>query len=125
MRLYNVSHETRYEPGADPTVAYMYPRPRRNPPSRRNPVRTVAASAEYPRRGRGGAATRLRGKAATEQRPRRYQLGYKGLDPKWFDGARATPAAPPWAALLVNGAHELYEGVAVAVDRLIAELKKK
>jgi len=24
LRLYNVSHETRYEPGADPTVAYMY-----------------------------------------------------------------------------------------------------
>ena len=24
IRLYNVSHETRYEPGADPTVAYMY-----------------------------------------------------------------------------------------------------
>ena len=25
IRLYNVSHETRYEPGADPTVAYVYP----------------------------------------------------------------------------------------------------
>ena len=24
VRLYNVSHETRYEPGADPNVAYMY-----------------------------------------------------------------------------------------------------
>ena len=24
IRLYNVSHETRYEPGADPTVAYAY-----------------------------------------------------------------------------------------------------
>ena len=35
----------------------LYPRPRR-----RNPVSTVAASAEYPRRGRGVAATRLHGR---------------------------------------------------------------
>ena len=41
--------------GAEPRA---YSRPRRNLPSRRNPVLTVAASAEYPRRGRGAAAKR-------------------------------------------------------------------
>ena len=40
--------------GRTPTVR-CYPRPRRNLPSRRNS--TSAASAEYPRRGRGAAAT--------------------------------------------------------------------
>lgn len=77
VRLYNVSHETKYEPGADTNVAYM------------------------------------------------YQLGYKGIDPKWFDGSQATKDAPPWAALLINGAHDLYEAVANTVDKLIEELKKK
>ena len=47
VRLYNVSQETTYEPGADTNVAYM------------------------------------------------YQLGYKGLDPKWFDGARGGAMRPP------------------------------
>ena len=77
VRLYNVSHETKYAPGADTNVAYM------------------------------------------------YQLGYKGIDPKWFDGNQATADAPPWAALLINGAHELYEATAKAVDALIGELKQK
>lgn len=77
VRLYNVSHETKYEPGADTNVAYM------------------------------------------------YQLGYKGIDPKWFDGAQATPDCPPWAAILINGAHELYEAAAKVADALIAELKVK
>ena len=54
-----------------------------------------------------------------------YQLGYKGIDPKWFDGNQATADAPPWAALLINGAHELYEAAAKAVDALIGELKQK
>ena len=77
VRLYNVSHETKYDPGADTNVAYM------------------------------------------------YQLGYKGIDPKWFDGNQATADAPPWAATLINGAHELYEATAKAVDALIGELKQK
>ena len=37
-----------------------YERPRRNLHCWRNPVSTVAAPTEYPRRGRGAAATRLR-----------------------------------------------------------------
>ena len=74
IRLYNVSHETRYEPGADPTVAYM------------------------------------------------YQVGYKLPRPDWFDGSAATAAAPPWARTLIDGAHELYEAAAGAVDALVREM---
>ena len=76
IRLYNVSHETRYEPGADPTVAYM------------------------------------------------YQVGYKLPRPDWFDGSAATAAAPPWARTLIDGAHELYEAAAGAVDALVRELRE-
>ncbi len=77
IRLYNVSHETRYEPGADPTVAYM------------------------------------------------YQVGYKLPRPDWFDGSAATAATPPWARTLIDGAHELYEAAAGAVDALVRELSEK
>ena len=42
--------------------ADSYPRQRRNIPSRRDPVSTFGASAECPRRGRGVAAIRLRGR---------------------------------------------------------------
>ena len=46
--------------------SWAYPRPRRNPPSRRGPSLAVAASAEYPRPGRGAAAARLlRGRTRT------------------------------------------------------------
>ena len=75
IRLYNVSHETRYEPGADPNVAYM------------------------------------------------YQLGYRLNKPKWFDGSTSTPDAPVWARQLIDGAHNLYEAAAHAVDATIADLK--
>ena len=44
--------------------AYQYPRPRRNLLAR-NPSSAVATSTEYPRRGRGAAATRPR-KTSTE-----------------------------------------------------------
>ena len=77
IRLYNVSHETRYEPGADPTVAYM------------------------------------------------YQVGYKLPRPDWFDGSAATAAAPPWARTLIDGANELYEAAAGAVDALVREMREK
>ena len=58
------------QPGIDfaaaaPLLAwYLWPAPKSS--SLRNPTRPVAASTESPRRGRGAAASRLRGNASTE-----------------------------------------------------------
>lgn len=78
IRLYNVSQETRYEPGRDPNVAYM------------------------------------------------YQLGYENIpDPAWFDGTVATPQAPEWARLLIDGAHDLYEALAHHLDSILLEYRSR
>ena len=48
-----------YEHWGNPSSGHAYPKPRRNLPCRGGPTSTAAAAAEYPRRGRGAAATRL------------------------------------------------------------------
>ncbi|KAJ8600112.1 hypothetical protein CTAYLR_003473 [Chrysophaeum taylorii] len=76
IRLYNVSHETDYDPGADPNVAFM------------------------------------------------YQLGYQGFPPPWFDGKYATDQAPVWAKRLIDGAHSLYEALALDVKAMLDDFKQ-
>ena len=64
-----------------------YPRPRRNLPSRRNTTSAVAASTEYPRRGRVAAVTSLRdGLHGITRQPRRYRVTRWPSDP-WTYGA--------------------------------------
>ena len=76
-----------------------YRRPRRNLPPRRNPVSTIAASTEDPRRGRGVAATRLRGRPPrnnTSQVPRppdRARL--RRLSPQAVLPPCSPPSPPP------------------------------
>jgi hypothetical protein len=54
-----------------------------------------------------------------------YAPAFTLLLSRWFDGEVATAAAPPWAARLINGAHELYAAVSAKVDVLVKELHEK
>ena len=69
-------------------VNRTYPWPRRNLPSR-TPVSAVAASADYSRRGRGVAATRLRGSPLRNDGSQPPKLGLSRT-------ARGTPLARDW-----------------------------
>ena len=74
--MYNIGQDTRFEPGGDDGLSYI------------------------------------------------YQLGYQ-TPPGWFDGRGATDAAPPWAARLMNEAHELFDLISLKVDAVLEELKRK